>query len=403
MTRRQPNSGAASLPKQDILVWLAAAGLACTLQALPARAGQQAASQGTTPQDKSQPNSAQAAKAQADKAQADKAQADKTKKDAAAPKPPAPSSSRSAYSVTNGTNTYYRIEESTRKPTKDGEVETQRVRMPSFSGDDRVVMDREVRTKNLPDGTVEKEYVTKNTDGAGHEVPIEIIRERVKKTGDKTTVERERLTPDGEGHWNTVRKEQVNETGPDAARKSVKEVLLPDSQGKFQVVDRETTTAKSTKDVQESRTVRQVPDAHGRMSDYEVKDERTDTKGGKETHQVTLSRRDLEDTDHTKLQLVDKTTEVKTTSADGKQVTTHTTKESGTLEGGAVPDVNSSKPRVVEESTEVDTKGPNGEKKVVDVKTRDAGDPSKVRPSYKVVTETDKAGNVRQVYIPADR
>ena len=390
MTGHHSHSRAITLAKPRTFASLLAIGLACSLQALSAPPTQQATAQATTQQDKSQPQ----------KPQPDKAQADKVKQDGAAAKPAVPSSSRSVYSVTNGTSTYYRTVETDRKPTKDGEVDTQRVRTPSWNGDNRVLLEKEVHTKNLPDGTVEKEYVTKNTDGANREVPIEIVRERIKKSGEKTTIERETLTPDGEGHWNTVAKEQVNETGPDAARKTVNEVKRTDGAGHWQVVDRQVTTTKSTKDSKESHTVRQLPDAYGRMSDYEVKDEQTATQGGKETHQVTVRRRQFGDTDHPKFYVVDKTTQVKTTSPDGKQVTTHTTTESNPLPDSE-RDARSYHPRVVEETTEVDTKGPNGEKKVVDVKDRNADDPNGIRPASRVVTETDKAGNVRQVYIPS--
>ncbi|HEV2495943.1 MAG TPA: hypothetical protein VG204_23165 [Terriglobia bacterium] len=352
------------------------------------------------PQQAPQQAAGQAAPSNAQQDKSQKPASDK-KQDTAA-KPAVPESSRRVYSVRDGTEVYYRSEETDRKPTKDGEVETQTIRQPSFNGDNRVLLQNEVRTKNLPDGTVEKEYVTKNTDGANHLEPTEMVRERIKKSGDKTTVERETLTSDGEGHWNTVRKEQVNESGTDAARKSVKEVMLPDASGGWSVVDREVTSEKKTKQGDESHTVRQIPDAYGHMSDFEVKDESTTSKDGKETHQVSLSRRDSQDTDHPKLQLVDKTTQVKTTSPDGKQVTIHTTKESDLLDGGTTRNPESSHPQVVEDSTETVTKTANGgEKKVVNVKERTAGNPNSVRPSYQVTTETDKDGNVRQVFLPS--
>jgi hypothetical protein len=392
MTAERARSRTAAPLKPRTLVWLAVLGLACSLPGVPAAAPQQAAAQANAQPDKSQ----------SDKAKSDKSQSDKAKQDAAAAKPAVPESSRRVYSVRNGNDVYYRSEEVDRKPTKDGEVETQRVREPGWSGDNRALQEKEVRTRNLPDGTVEKEYVTKNTNGADHLEPIEIVRERVKKSGDKTTIERETLTPDGEGHWNAIRKEQVNETGPDTARKSVKEVLEHDIMGRWQVVDRQVTSAKATKEGQESHAVRQLPDAYGRLSDYEVKDERTTSKGGKETHEVSLSRRDFQDTDHPKFLLVDKTVQEKTTSADGKQVTTHTTRQSDLNSGGASRDVRSYHAAPDEETTEVVTKGPNGEeKRVVDVKQRSVGDPNGVRPSYKVVQETDKDGNVRQVFIPS--
>jgi len=173
-------------------------------------------------------------------------------KEAAKEKPSAPSAPEHVsrtYDVRNGTDVYHRTEESIRKKTADGEVETERVRMSSWNGDNRVLMERETRTKTLPDGTVEKEYVLKNPDGANHLVPIEIIRERITKSGDKTSIERETLKPDagGEG-WTPVRKEHVDETGSGAATRSVMEVRQPGASGDWSVVDREVTSTKSSPD-----------------------------------------------------------------------------------------------------------------------------------------------------------
>ena len=145
---------------------------------------------------------------------------------------------RKTYPVRSGSVTYGRIEESERRTTPDGEVATERVRMPSWSGDRRVMMEREVRTKKLPDGTVEKEYVLKNPDGADRLVPIEIIRERIKKSGDATTVEREVFKPDFQGHWKPTRRETVSETGGDTAKQSVQEIREPTVTGEWKVVDR---------------------------------------------------------------------------------------------------------------------------------------------------------------------
>jgi|GEM_PF-3860803 len=391
MTADDKRSQAFRVPKPRSLALLMALGLACPagwLWARPQQAPQQAQQQSNT----------QTPPANGQQDQAKKA-ADK--KDTEAAKPRLPESSRRVYSVRNGTDVYYRSEESDVKPTKDGDVQTQTIREPSYNGDNRVLQQQQVTTKNLPDGTVEKEYVTKNTDGANHLEPIEIVRERIKKTGDKTTIERDTLTSDGEGHWNTVRKEQVNQTGTDAERKSVKDVMIQDASGRWSVVDREVSTDKKTKEGEESHSVHQIQDSYGRLADYEVKGESTTQKDGKETHQVSLRRRDFQDTDHPDFQLVDKTTQVKTTSADGK-VTVHTTKESDLLDGGTTRNPESSHPQVVEDATEVDTKtASGGEKKVVNVKERTAGNPNSVRPSYRVVTETDKDGNVRQVFLPS--
>ncbi|HKS94661.1 MAG TPA: hypothetical protein VJV74_00855, partial [Terriglobia bacterium] len=106
-----------------------------------------------SPQQSSQPAGAQAAPASAQQDQSKKA-ADK--KDAQASQPRVPESSRRVYSVRNGTDVYYRSEETDVKPTKDGQVETRTIREPSYNGDNRVLQQQQVTTKNLPDGTVEK-------------------------------------------------------------------------------------------------------------------------------------------------------------------------------------------------------------------------------------------------------
>lgn len=343
-------------------------------------------------------SSVSSAKTAQDKAHPGKSAADNAKQPAAAAAPPAPASTSRAYSYSDGSGTNIQTVETHRTATRDGEVETQRVR---WSSDPNAVAETEVRTRNLPDGTVERETITKGDDGQGHQVPVGIVRERVKKSGDQTTTARETLTPDGEGHWNTVLKEQESESGTEQARKSVKQTLQPDISGSWKVVDREETLTKTGKDGQESHSVRQVPDAYGRMADYEVKEEHTVTQAGKETHEVSLKRRDSADTDHPKFFLVGKTVETKTASADGKTVTTHSSTESDLLPDGSNRDVESYHPRVVKETTEVTTKGPDGEKRVTEVKQRDVANPNDLKPAYQVVKQTDKDGNVRQVYIPA--
>ena len=344
-------------------------------------------------------------KAQQDRqAQAQKAEGaapQEASKEAGKGKPSVPEHASRTYDIRNGTDVYQRTEESDRKKTADGEVETERVRMPSWNGDNRLLMERETRTKTLPDGTVEKEYVLKNPDGANHLVPIEIVRERITKSGDKTSIERETLKPDagGEG-WTPVRKEHVDETGSGAATRSVKEVRQPSAAGDWSVVDREVTSTKSSPDGKESHSVRQLPDAYGRLADYEVKDERTSKSAGAgETHEVTLSRRDFAETDHPKFYLVQRTVTHDST-ADGKQVVTSTT-ESDLVSGGASRNIRSDHPQVVEEKTEVSSKGQGAETKTVNVKERNAGDPTEVRPSYHLIQETDKDGHVREVFIPS--
>lgn len=308
--------------------------------------------------------------------------------------------SRKIYNLRNGTFAYGRSEESERKKTADGEIETQRVRMPTYGGDRRVQMEREVRTRRLPDGSIEKEYVLKNPDGGDRLVPTEIIREKIRKDGDSTTVERETLRPDYAGHWQPIRKERVNSTGPEAGRQSVKEVREQTLSGDWKLVDRQVTTEKSAEGAKESRSVRQLPDAYGRLADYEVRQERTSKEGGKETTDVSVQRRDTQESIHPKFFLVEHTKTEQTKAADGKVVRKSTT-ESDLLAGGASRNVTPGAPRVVSEKVEEETPNASGaSRKTVSLKDRGAVD-HELRPAHQVVQETDKNGNVRQIFIPA--
>ncbi len=315
-----------------------------------------------------------------------------------AAEPALPPKSSKTFAVRNGTFSYSRTEETERKTTREGEVETQRLRMPAFGGDRRVMMEREIRTKKLADGTVEKEYVLKNPDGSDRLVPTEIIREKIKKVGDSTSVEREVLKPDYAGRWTAIRKERETGTGSDAARISVKEARERSITGDWRVVDRQTTTEKSAQGKKESRTVRQLPDANGRMADYEVRQERVTTAAGKETREVTLRRRDFQDTVNPKFFLVERTVSEQATTPEGK-TTLKSTKESDLVAGGAARDFSSFKPRVVEEKVQETAPGKGGSIQAVEkVKERGAAD-SELRPSYQVVQETDRSGHVRQVFV----
>ncbi|MBZ5515468.1 MAG: hypothetical protein LAN62_11655 [Acidobacteriia bacterium] len=303
------------------------------------------------------------------------------------------------YTVRNGTLTYGRTEESDRKKTADGEVETQRVRMPSFSGDQRVLMEREIRTKALPDGTIEKEYVLKNPDGSNRLVPTEIIREKIRKSGDTTTISRETLKPDYEGHWTPTRKEQVTENGTKEKTESVKVVREPTASGDWRVTDREVTRAKAVPGGTESRSLRQTPDAYGRLSDYEVRQERTSTVAGQQTREVTVTRRDFQDTDHPKFFLVEHTVSREEKSADGT-ATTKSTTESDLLNGGVARGATPGPPRVVEQKVEVVTPGKDGASRQVTT-VEERGADRQLRPSYEVIQETDRDGHVRQIFMPS--
>ncbi len=295
--------------------------------------------------------------------------------------------------------TYERVEESERKKTPDGEVTTERVRMPSWSGDRRIMVEREVRTKKLPDGSIEKEYILRNPDGADRLVPIEITHERIKKSGESTTVEREVLKPDFEGRWTPTRRETVSETGSDTAKRSVQEVRVPTLTGDWKLVDRQVTSEKSADGAKESRSVRQLPNAYGRLSDYEVREERTATSAGQEQREVTVRRRDFQDTDHPKFYLVERTVSDQRKSPDGT-VTTRSTKESDLLGGGAARNIEPGAQRTVEERTETTAPGKNGaERTLVTVKERGVAE-REMHPSYQVIQQTDRDGQVRQVFIP---
>jgi hypothetical protein len=310
-----------------------------------------------------------------------------------------PKKTTKSYAVQNGSDTYTRTETTERTKTADGEVETQQVTMPRWEGDPGVVAEKEIRTKKLPDGTVEKEYILKNPDSDGRLVPIEITRETIKKSGDSTTVEREVTKPDLDGNWNTWQRENQTETGSESARKITKEVLQPTATGEWGVVDREETSAKSSKTGQESRSVRQIPDANGQLADYEIREEHTSNQPGKSTGDVVVQRRDFSQSDPNQFILVEHTTSQRTTSQDGKVVTNSTT-ESDLLAGGAHRNLDPGPSRVVEQKTEEETVGKDGSRQVVTkVDERGVGDPG-LRPSYQVIKETDAKGNVRQVFIP---
>lgn len=303
------------------------------------------------------------------------------------------------YTVKEGEANYTRTEQTEHKKTPDGEVETQRVLTTMGGGEEHLLLEKEIRTKKLPNGDVEKEYILKNPSLNGQLVPIEITHETIKQSGDSTTMEREVTKPDFQGHWNTTRKESETETGPDSAKKSVKEVLEPTIDGGWQVVDREVTTTKSSEGSVESHTVLQVPNAQGKLADYEVRDERTAKQGGEETTELTVHRRDFANPDQPQFYLAEHTTSERSTSPDGK-VVIHSTTESDTVAGGASRNFDSSHPKLVEEKTEEETVRQDGTKQVV-VNVSERGADSRMKPATVIVTQKDAKGNVNQVFIPA--
>jgi hypothetical protein len=315
--------------------------------------------------------------------------------------PPKPAFERKVYTGQSGTTRYSRLEEIERKTTADGEVEIERVRAPSYAGDRRVLQEREIRTRKLPDGTIEKEYILKNPDGSNRLVPIEIIRERIRTEGDTTRVEREVQKPDLSGRWQTTRRERVEESGPEEARERRREVEQPDVAGGWKVTERETTTERVEEGAKQVRSVRQVPDARGRLADYEVREERSTRLSDRDVNEVTVKRRDLQGTEGRIFQLVERTVTESHGTAEGKTVSRSVT-ESDLVAGGASRNLSSSRPVVVEERVEEETTRPDGtSERTVEVKARGAAS-SELRPSHRVVQSVDREGRVREIFIPAD-
>jgi hypothetical protein len=301
----------------------------------------------------------------------------------------------------NGTQRITQTQETERKVTSDGEVEIQRFRSPSWPGDESLTWEREVRTKNLPDGTVEKEYVVKNPDGANHLTPVQIIRERIKPDKDSTIIEREMLQPDYQGHWQAIQKETVTEKGPDTAKETIKDVQQPDTTGAWQVVERQITSSRSSAAGKEVQSVRKVPDAHGGLSDYERRGERILNQAGMETHEVTLQRRDFSDTDAPQFYLVERTTAQSTPTSSGTTLR-HIVTESDLLPDSPMRNFEARHAGVVEERTEEERIAPDGTRQTVTtVNEKTAGDPSAVHPAYKMIQQKDRNGYVRQIFIPA--
>lgn len=304
------------------------------------------------------------------------------------------------YPVRNGTAAYGRTEEFEKKKTADGEIEIQRVRSPSYSGDPNVLYEQQTRTKKLPDGSLEREYILKNPDGSGRMAPIEIIREKVRTNGEVTTTERELLRQDYSGHWQPLRKERVTQTGEEKARRSVKEVREPNLSGDWKVVDRTVTSEKSTETGKTTHAVRQTPNAYGKLADYEVREESTKKDGDKESKEVVVRRRDTQDTDNPKFFLVERTRTEQAKSADGK-VTRKSVTESDLVGEGASRNVTPGGPKVVEERVEQETTAADGStRRTVTVKERGAVN-REMRHTAQIVQETDSNGNVRQILIPS--
>jgi hypothetical protein len=320
--------------------------------------------------------------------------------DEAGPTEPSDQKFSKSFPVRNGTAAYGRTEEFEKKKTADGEIETKRVRSPYYGGDSGVLYETETRTKNLPDGSIERELVLKNPDATGRMMPIEIIREKTRTTGEATTTDREVLRQDASGKWQPLRKERVTQTGEEKDRKSIKEVRERNLSGDWKVVDRTVTSEKASEAGKATRAVTQRPNAYGELSDFEVREENTSKNGDKETTEVNVRRRDTQDALNPKFFLVERTRAEQTKSAGGKVVRKSVT-ESDLVAEGASRNVTPGAPKVVEEEVQEETTTADGTtRRVVNVKGRGAVN-RELQPAAQIVQETDSKGNVRQILIPS--
>jgi hypothetical protein len=298
----------------------------------------------------------------------------------------------------NGTQSLARTLETEHHVSSDGEVDIQRYKAPSWSGDERVSWEREVRTRKLPDGSIEKEYILRNPDGAGQLVPIQVTHEKTTPGADSTSVHREVLQRLGGGELQPVQKEQITEKGSDNAKQVFKEVQRLDTAShEWRTVERETSSVSTTTlgdaTEKEKKSIKQTPNAYGGMTDYERRQERTASVGGKETHESTVYRRDNSTSEPDRFFLLDHTTE--TTAVAPGITTRHVVRESER-------NMYSHSPEVVSEQTVEEKTGPDGSRQtVIKVSERTGADPSVVRATYMVTQESDSSGYVRRIFIPA--
>lgn len=299
----------------------------------------------------------------------------------------------------NGTQALTRTLEIEHHVTSDGGIEIQRYRAPAWDGDERVSWEREVRTRKLPDGSIEKEYILRNPDGAGQLVPIQVTHEQTIPGRDSTVVHREILQRLGGGELQAVQKEQITQRGQDNAKQVFKEVRRLDTAShEWRTVERETSSVSTTTignaTEKETKSVSQTPNAYGGLTDYERWQERAISSVGKETHESTVFRRDNSTSEPDHFFLLDHTTTEITADAPGN-TTRRVVRESER-------NTYSHNPEVVAEQTVVEKTAPDGNSQTVTkVSERTASDPSAVRPVYTVIEESDSTGYVRRVFIPA--
>lgn len=311
-----------------------------------------------------------------------------------------PSKTVKAYETKNGTQTYSRIEERERTKTADGDIVTERVRMPAYEGDDRVLLEREIRTKKLANGTIERETILKNPDGNGGMQPIEITRETIHPGESGSTIEREVSKPGVEGGWRTVQRETVHETHDKTSSESSRQVEEPSVNGDWKPVVREFSWDKKTDHGETQGSVTQAPDSTGALSDYEVQSGRTVKSANGETREVTITRRDFGVTEPTAPVVVEHTMTGQKTLPDGSVVTQSAT-ESDLVNGGAARNLESSHPAIVEEKNSIEKPGKNGATtSTTTVRGRGSAAPD-LHSAYQVVVEKDASGHVRQIYLPS--
>jgi len=314
-----------------------------------------------------------------------------------ATKPGQPQSDKKTFVEQNGTQQLTSTLERESRSTSEGTVEIERYRAPAWAGDNRVTWEREVRTRKLPDGRVEREFVLRNPDGDGKLEPVQVIREKSTPGADSTVVHRETLQRVGGPDLQVVQKEQVTEKGSDQAKQVVKEVQRPDTAHGWQTVERETSSTQTSKvgdtTQRETKSVRQTPDAFGELADYERRQERTVSGSGQQTTESTVYRRDEVTLGSNEFYLLDHTTEEIQTPAPGTTTRRVIRKSEQNMY--------SQSPDIVEEQTTVEKTAPDGSRHTeMKVRERTASDPSALRPTYTIIESVDKAGYVRRIYLP---
>ncbi len=322
------------------------------------------------------------------------------------PGPTPQQSNRRTYVEQNGTHTITETLESEYHVVGDEEVEIQRYRAPAYSGDGKIQWEREIRTRKLSDGTVEKQTIVRNPDGGGTLVPVQFIHQRVISNMESTVAEREILQHRGREDFQVVEKEKIVETRTGNTTHIVRELQQPNIEQQWKTVRRETssssTTAVGGSNERTFESVVQVPDAFARLGDYEKRQERTLTRDKKQLREITVFRRDDTTTDPGYFFLLDHSRE-QVSDGDSGSTDTHLIRESLLLLGNSMFNPYSSHhPEVVEETRTLENKGADGSTRTVTaVRGRTAGDPTMIRPVYTVIRTVDSVGYVQQIYIPA--